>query len=194
MSKKIEIEKRKIIFDDFFAIEEVYLKIEKPDGAMSSSIRILNFERGDSVAILIWNSDLEKAILAQQFRYPTYKKGMGWMVELVAGMLEEGEKPEEAVRREVDEEIGFRTDDVEHISTFFLSPGGSSERIWLYYAKVKNEDKIDGRGGGLLEENEYIDMVEYTLDELMDGIQKGEIMDAKTIIAAMWLQRKLEGK
>lgn len=194
MSKKIEIEKRKIIFDDFFAIEEVYLKIEKADGAMSSTIRILNFERGDSVAILIWNSDREKAILAQQFRYPTYKKGMGWMVELVAGMLEEGENSEEAVRREVEEEIGYRTDVVEHISTFFLSPGGSSERIWLYYAKVKNEDKIAGRGGGLLEENEYIDMVEYTLDELMDGIQKGEIMDAKTIIAAMWLQRKLEGK
>lgn len=189
MSKKIEIEKRQIIFDDFFMIEEAYLKIEKADGEMSQTLRRLNFERGDSVAVLIWNIDQQKAILVKQFRYPAYTKGSGWMVELVAGMLEETEDPVEAVRREVLEEIGYQITKVEHIATPFFSPGGSSERVYLYYAEVKDADKV-AEGGGLEEDEENIELVEYTLGDLLEGVQTGEIVDAKTIIAAMWLQQK----
>jgi len=109
----------------------------------------------------------------------------------VAGMLGPDEKPEEAVRREVFEEIGYRIDVLELIAKFYVSPGGTSERIWLYYAEVTNVGK-EGSGGGSLKENEDIMMEEVSLSKLNAYISGGQIQDAKTLLALLWLQRRLE--
>ncbi len=103
-------------------------------------------------------------------------------------MLEEGEDPEAAMRRELLEEVSYQGEQLRHISTFYVSPGASSERIFLYYAEVGNAALID-QGGGLEHESEDIQAIEFSLPELWTALDAGRIVDAKTIIGLMWLRR-----
>lgn len=188
---KVEIKSKRLIFNDFFKIEEAILRYLRFDGKMSEPVRRLVFERGDAVAAIILNRDTQKVILINQFRYPTYDKGPGWMQEIVAGIVDPNETPEEAMRREITEEIGYRVGELTYITTMYPSPGGSSERIMVYYTEVGNTDRI-AAGGGLVSEGEDIQIVEVALPELWRALDAGELMDAKTIIGVMWLRRKLE--
>lgn len=187
---EVHIERKKRILDDFFKVEEVYLRYERFDGHMSPLVRRLNFERGDSVAILLFNPKSQHILLVNQFKYPAYEKGPGWITETVAGMIDPNESPERAARREVEEETGYTINKLEHISTFYVSAGGSSERIILYYAEVDEFNKI-GAGGGDARENEDIMTVELALPEALKQIQSGELVDAKTILGIFWLQNRL---
>ena len=188
--KDVKITSKRRILDDFFRVEEVYLSFERFDGQMSGTVRRLNFERGDSVAAIVMNKETQGVILVNQFRYPTYDKGPGWVVEAIAGILEEDEDPAEAMRREVLEETGFEVNQLTHISTFFVSPGGTSERIILYYAEVESSDKV-AAGGGLAAEREDIQILEFSLPEIEAALASGKIVDAKTLIGLMWLHNKL---
>lgn len=188
--KKVIIDSKARVFDSFFKIEEAYLSYEKFDGTMTDYVRRLNFERGDSVAAVVLNVDTQQLILISQFRYPTFEKGPGWTSEVVAGMLPPDAEPETQLRQEILEEIGYQAGDLTHISTFYSSPGGSSERIILYYTEVTNQDKIES-GGGLVEEGEDVEIVEIPLSELSSQISSGQIVDLKTLIGLLWLQNKL---
>src|SRR6185369_17825723 len=134
--KKVSIEQKRDILNDFFKVEEAHLRFELFNGKMSPLVRRLSLERGDSVAILVFNQTTKKLILINQFRYPTYKNNDGWIIETIAGMIDPGETPEQSARREVQEETGLDIDAFEYIATFYPSPGGSSERIILYYSEV----------------------------------------------------------
>lgn len=187
--RKVLIEKKKRIFDDFFKIDEALLSYEQFDGRMSPVVRRLNFERGDAVSALIFNPKRQVIILVNQFKYPTFEKGPGWITETVAGMINENENTQDAIRREVLEETGYEVSTAELISTFYVSPGGTSERIFLYYVEVDDNNKTS-EGGGLAEENEDIINVEMSLDEAIAKFKNGEIIDAKTIIAVLWLKSR----
>jgi ADP-ribose pyrophosphatase len=128
--------------------------------------------------------------LISQFRYPSYKSGNGWIIEAIAGIVDAGETPEESARREVQEEAGLDITSLEHIATFFPSPGGSSERIFLYYSEISKEPNSYGETGGLLCEGEDIKSHEITLEDALEQIRSGEIMDAKTIIGLYWLENR----
>lgn len=188
--RKVFIEKKTRLLDDFFKVEEVQLRYERFDGSMSPLVRRLNVERGDSVAILLFNPKCQRILLVNQFKYPAYAKGPGWITETVAGMIGTDESPESAARREVEEETGYKVSRLEHVSTFYVSPGGSSERIILYYAEVDDTDKFDA-GGGVAKEEEDIMTVDLSLTEALEQIQNGEIADAKTIVGIFWLQNRL---
>jgi len=97
---KVDIKSKRLLFDDFFKVEEATLRYQRFDGTMSATVSRLNFVRGDAVAAIVFNADTEHVILVNQFKYPTYDKGPGWISEVVAGILEEGESPGEAIRRE----------------------------------------------------------------------------------------------
>ncbi|MCP5049597.1 MAG: NUDIX domain-containing protein [bacterium] len=192
--RNVEIQRKQRVYNDFFKVDEVFLKHEKFTGGMSETVRRLSFERGDAVAVLVFNRDRRCVILVDQFRYPTYETGGGWVTEVVAGILEKGEKPEDTVRREVEEEVGYRAAGLTPIATFYTSPGGSSERIFLYFAQVTDKDRISD-GGGLESEHEDIRVLEVTMPELWAGLENGGFNDAKTIIALMWLKNQIgEGK
>ena len=189
--KRIVIYGKRRVFDGFFKIDEAELSYERFDGKMSPTVKRLCFQRGDSVAAILFDAERRKLLLVKQFRYPTYEKGPGWILEIVAGILEPGETPEAAVRRETLEETGYEIALLEPIATFYVSPGGSSERILLYYAEVLNARKV-GVGGGVARENEDLKTVEYSPEELDHALASGEIQDAKTIIGIQWWQTRFK--
>src|SRR2546421_7776323 len=190
---KVEIKNKRLIFNDLFKIQEAILRYLRFDGRMSRPVRRLVFERGDAVAAIILNRDTQKVTLINQFRFPTYEKGPGWIYEVVAGVVDQDEQPEETIRREAREEIGYKVGELQAIATFYVSPGGSSERIVLYFAEVGNADRVSA-GGGRAAEHEDIEQVELTLPELWTALQHGDIVDAKTLIAVQWLRGRLEEK
>jgi nudix-type nucleoside diphosphatase (YffH/AdpP family) len=179
-----EIERSSVLLDDFFKVEEVWFRRRDRHGELSDPQRSLCLERGDSVAVLLYNTDTRRVILVDQFRYPAYADG-GWIIETVAGMLGKDEEPQDAVRREALEETGYRLDALQHLGTFYLSPGGSSERIYLYFSEVTNASHV-GAGGGLPEEGEDISLREFTVRGLADAMAAGEFRDAKTLVAVQW--------
>jgi len=185
--KKVLIERKRYILDDFFKIEEAYMRFEQFNGEMSPLLRQLTLERGNSVAVLVFNRSTDKLILIRQFRYPTYRNGDGWTIETIAGMVDPGETPEESARRESQEETGLSIDRFEPITAFYPSPGGSSEKIYLYYCEVSGEQAKYKKSGGLLAVGEDIKVIELTLAEALAKIKTGEIADAKTIIGIYWL-------
>jgi ADP-ribose pyrophosphatase len=190
--RKVEIQDKHIVFDDVFKIQEATLRFQKFNGQMGEPVRRLVFERGDSAAALLFNRDTRKILLINQFRYPTYEKGQGWLYEVVAGVIDANEQPEESIKREIREEIGYEANELTHIATFYVSPGGTSERIILFYGEVGDADRVSA-GGGLASEHEDIQLVELTLPDLWQALGNGDIVDAKTLIAAQWLQQRKHG-
>jgi nudix-type nucleoside diphosphatase (YffH/AdpP family) len=192
-SRKAEIQKQTRLFDDFFKIDEVLVSHERRDGTMSPSERRLIFERGDAVAVLLYNPDTHAVVMVNQFKVPSLIARRrdnpattdGWVTEAIAGMIDGGETAEEAVIRETLEETGYKIEKPELICKFFSSPGGTSERIFLYFAQVSEADRI-GKGGGL--PGEDVRVVQRSAHELFEQLEKKQIEDPKLAIAAYWLQ------
>lgn len=183
---KVRILEESREYDGFFKIDKAVLQYEKFNGEMSEEITRLNFNRGDSVALLLYDEGKDSVILVKQFRYPAYvNDGPGWILEVVAGVIEGERDAVSVARAELLEEAGYEVDHLELISRFYVSPGGTSERIHLYLGY--SHQKI-GSGGGLRSEHEDIQAMEIPLDEAIKMIDTGEICDAKTIIALQWLR------
>ncbi len=189
MTRKIDIRKRALLLDDYFKVEEAYVSYEKFDGTMSRPVRRLDFVRGDAVAGILFNKQRQRVILVSQFRYATLSRGTGWTTEAVAGLVDPGETPEEALKREILEEAGYEVETLERISCFYPTPGVTSERIILYYAETRGDGPV-AKGGGLAHENEDIQVLDLPLDEAFAQLDRGDIVDAKTIIGLMWLRER----
>ncbi len=195
---RIDISGRRRLLDAFFKIDEVTVSHQQFDGEMSPERAFLVFERGDAVAALLHDEERRKIIVVNQFRLPTLNKGHnggGWLIEAVAGMIRgdaEGkpaETPLECLTREVLEETGYQITEATPISTFFSSPGGSTEMIYLYYASVRRTERIK-EGGGVKEDGEDIEIVEIDLDVFFDRLTAREFEDPKLIIAGQWLMAR----
>jgi len=189
--RKVEVLSRRRVFDGFFKIDEARLRFERYDGTMSEVVQRLVFERGDSAAALVVNPERRTVYLTEQFRYPAHEKGGGWLLDVVAGMIEPGDTSEQTARREILEEAGFEALALEPIATFFMSPGGSSERTFLFCA-VFSDAARRSAGGGVASEHEDIKIVEWPIEEFLAHLRGGRLQDAKTIIAGYWLQDNLE--
>ncbi len=189
MPKQVKIIREKRVFDHHFKIDEAHLQHELFNGEMSPELTRLNFNRGDSAAVILHDPLLDTIIMTEQFRYPTYTKDHGWILEIPAGTVEADETadPTITLRRELIEEIGYSVTNFRKVVSFFVSPGGTSERIHLFYAAIKPQDKI-AAGGGLVSEGEDIRVVTMGVKEALHKIPTGDIMDAKTIIGLQWLQ------
>ena len=198
MPRKAVIERQRRLFDDFFKVDELVVAHEQSEGGvLGAARRWLVFERGDAAAVLIFNTDRQAVVLVEQFRAPALvgrrrddpRTTDGWVVEMVAGMIDAGETPQAAAIREANEETGYRARDLELIGKFFSSPGGSSERTFLYFAEVRDTD-LTGNGGGI--DGEDIKIVYLPIKELFDRLAQGIIDDAKLCLAAYWLKSRLQ--
>ena len=174
------ITQQRRLFDDFFKIDELMVAHQKNDGTTSSVQRRLVFERGDSVAVLLFNRDRHSIMLVEQFKVPALVARRrdeptttdGWLVETLAGMIDAGETPQMAAIRETLEETGYRIATPELIGRFFASPGGTSERVFLYFAEVGDTDRVSA-GGGI--EDEDVKVLEVGLDQTFEQLAGGLI-------------------
>ncbi len=199
MSGRAVIERERGAFDDIFKIDEFLVSHEQTDGAMSAGQRRLVFERGDAVGVLLLNVESKSVVLVEQFRMATLMGRRrddrsatdGWITETVAGAIDANEMPEAAAIREAFEETGYQIRQPQLISRFFSSPGGTSERVFLYFAEVTDEDRL-GKGGGI--DDEDIKVVQLAIDELFNRLARGSIEDPKLLIGAYWLQNRLKSR
>lgn len=192
-SRRAEIHSISREFDGFFKVDEIDVTHEAVDGTPRREQRLV-FERGDAVAVLLYDAASQEVIVLEQFRAPVLvarrrddrHSSDGWIVEAVAGMIDDGETPEQAVIREAQEETGYRIAVPRPIGMFFSSPGGTSERIFVYFAEVVAADRT-GEGGGIAGE-EDLALVRLGTDELFRRLRSHEIQDPKLAIAAYWLK------
>ena len=190
MANSVAIERLERVLDDFFQVLRVRFRFTKTDGALSAPIERLVFERGDSVGVLLYNPLTDEVVLAQQLRLPVYlRENDGWLIELVAGILDAGRTPEEVARSEALEEAGYQVDRLEHLATVYLSPGACTERIHLYLAEVRHEQRLT-TGGGLAESGEDIRVLTLSVAQALEMVDDGRIRDAKTVIALQDLRRR----
>ena len=172
------------VFDGFLKIDEATVSYEKADGSWSDPAKRLSLERGDSVGVLIHDAEEGTLTFVRQYRYPTARHGEPWLLEIVAGAIDEGESPAEAVRREAEEEVGMRLHRLQKVAEMYGSPGGMSEKVTIF---VATGEKI-GDGGGL--EGEDIEIVEVPVAEALAMLARGEIRDGKTQIALLNFARE----
>lgn len=139
--------------------------------------------RRDVVAVLPYDPVRRVALLARQLRVPLFARGDhdGYLEEVPAGYIDEGEVADEAARREAAEEVGVKVGDLVHVGDIYPSPGSSTERLSLYLARYGAGDVVSS-GGGLAEEGEEIEVLEWPIARLGEAVQEGSLHDAKTLI------------
>lgn len=169
-----EVERRSL-FSGFLRVDEVSVQV----GDQAPVTRQV-IERGDASAVLIYRTDRQTFLLVRQLRVPTVRHGEPFLTEIVAGIIDPGETPEQAARREVEEEVGFRPTRLEFVAPMFGSPGGLSEKVWIYVAHVDAAHRVS-EGGGI--EDEELEMVELPYEEAYRQLDAGAFSDAKTQIA-----------
>ncbi len=193
---KVILKEKELAYKGFFTLEKSRLQFEKKDGTLSEEVVRESFYRGDSVAALVYDLKAEKVLLVRQFRYPVYTVDPenAWVLELVAGSCEPGEDPLETLLRELAEEVNLNVNakDVKFVCRFFVSPGGTSERIYLYTLET-NLAGYDEKRGGVDEENEDIEIVLLDFSQALRLLEQQQIYDAKTIIALQQLKLVLCG-
>jgi ADP-ribose pyrophosphatase len=180
------VKKLSRVFDGFLKIDEAVVSYRRFDGRRTTVTR-LSMDRGDSVAVLPVNINTRKVWLIEQFRFPTLDKGPGWIEEVPAGIIEKHESNEDAARRETAEETGLSVDALEHVATFYVSPGGTSERIALYIGFVTCSSRDPHPRANLRDPEEDVRLVEQDLDVFLTNARLGRLNDAKTLVAALWL-------
>ncbi|NOT13949.1 MAG: NUDIX domain-containing protein [Methylococcaceae bacterium] len=196
MTKKFEIIEKQIVYPGFFRMEKYRLKHTLFAGGWSEEISRELFVRGSCVAVLLYDPHTDKVVLIEQFRAGAIiRPERAWLIEIVAGAIEEGETAEEVAYRESLEEAGCEIQDLMVINEFYTTPGGSSERITLFCGKVDSTQV----GGifGLDDEHEDIWVNTVDFDEAYQMIENGVIESAIPIIAIQWLalnKQKLQQK
>jgi len=184
----VKVRQRREVFNHFFKIVEAEFDQPKLDGSgVIKNVKRLVFERGDSAAALVHVVDRDVVVLTEQFRFPTFDKGPGVILETMAGSISPGEDPAECIRREMMEEIGYQAKKLEKIAHFYVSPGGTSERIFLFYAPVTTADLVDPNASGVAHEHEDIRRVEIPTKRFIEDAVRGRLLDAKTLLAGLWL-------
>lgn len=183
---KVELVSKETVFKAYFQIDKYRLKYALYGGGTSQALEREVFERGQVAAVLPVDVARERVVLIEQFRVGAYAVGwQPWLLECVAGIIEEGERNEEVVRREAIEESGCEITALIPIARYLSSPGACTETVDLYCGRVDAQ----GAGGihGLTSEGEDIKVQTYSVEQALALLESGGIVNAKTIIALQWL-------
>ena len=185
----ITILKTEILSDNWYTLNKVTYTILKKDGTTETQSREA-YDRGNGAVILLYNTSSHTVILTRQFRLPTYINGnsTGMLIEACAGLLD-NDNPEDCIKRETEEETGYKISKVEKVFRAYMSPGSVTEILYFFIAEYSNEMKI-ADGGGLEEEGENIEVLELPFEKALQMVDSGEINDAKTIMLLQHLRIK----
>lgn len=188
-NKNVHIEKTEILSQNWYTLKKITFTIRKKDGTAETQSREA-YDRGNGAVILLYNTDKKTVILTRQFRMPTYINGneTGMLIEACAGLLD-NDHPEECIKRETEEETGYKIKEAHKIFEAYMSPGSVTEILHFFIAEYSIEMKMNN-GGGLEEEGEDIEVLEISFEKALDMIDTGEIKDAKTIMLLQHLRIK----
>lgn len=187
----VEVLEKKTVYQRFFTFLEYRLRHRLYRGGWSEPLTRELFVPDDAVGVLLYDPGRDALALIEQIRVgvigsaSAQRNGISpWLLELVAGVIEDGETPEQVARREAEEEAGVTVQELEPIAEYFSSPGGSNEYMTLYLGRAD----LGGVGGfhGLEHEHEDIRVFVVPATELAGMVQRGEIQNAHLLIAAQW--------
>jgi nudix-type nucleoside diphosphatase, YffH/AdpP family len=186
MFDKIKIVNTEILSDNWYTLKKVTYEYLK-DGKWETQTREA-YDRGNGATILLYNKEQQTVILTKQFRLPSYINGnsTGMLIEACAGLLDE-DNPEDCIRRETEEETGYKVTDVRKIFEAYMSPGSVTEILYFFVAEYSKAMKVN-EGGGVEHEQENIEVLEMPFEQAINMIHTGEIKDAKTIMLLQYVK------
>ncbi len=181
MNEKVKIQKTEVLSDNWYTLRKVTYDYLTDEGTWQTQSREA-YDRGNGATILLYNKEQKTVILTRQFRLPTYVNGnpSGMLIEACAGLLDK-DNAEDCIKRETEEETGYKVSEVRKIFEAYMSPGSVTEILYFFVAEYAKDMKVN-EGGGVEHEQENIEVLELPLDEALQMIKTGEIKDAKTIM------------
>ena len=183
--ENIEVLKKETLYKKFFRVDEYFFKYPRYDGTMSRTISREVMERGRSAGILLYDPDRDKLVFVEQLRVGVFVAGeYPWILECAAGIIDPGETPDQVVVREAKEEAGVTVTALEPIADYFASPGGISEKLYVFCGRV-DAGHLPAYGG-LDTEGEDIRVVVLSAAEVEQMLAEGKFNNALTIIAVQW--------
>ena len=187
ITPKIKILDTKILSDNWYLLKKVTFEKTKSDNRPITQHREV-YDRGNGATILLYNKERQTIVLTRQFRLPTYVNGntTGLLIESCAGLLDR-DNPEECIKRETEEETGYKLDAVKKVFEAYMSPGSVTEILYFFIAEYTPEMKV-GEGGGLDHENEDIEVLELPFTRALEMMNNGEIKDGKTMLLLQYAQ------
>jgi len=187
---KITIQKTELLSNNWYVLNKVTFEYKMEDHDSETQVREV-YDRGNGAVILLYNLTKKTVVLTRQFRLPTYLNGntSGMVIEACAGLLD-AENPEECIIRETEEETGYRLSSVKKVFQSYMSPGSVTEILHFFIGEYQPNMKVSD-GGGLAEEHENIEVLEYSFDQAYQMIATGEIVDAKTIMLLQYAKINL---
>ena len=185
--KNVSILKTEILSDNWYTLKKITYQSIDSDGSNIIQSREA-YDRGNGATILLYNKHHKTVILTRQFRMPTYINGNadGYLIECCAGLLDK-DNPEDCIKRETEEETGYRVSSVEKVFEAYMSPGSVTEILYFFVAEYSNDIRVSD-GGGVHEENENIEVMEIPFSHALQMIKAGEIKDGKTIMLLQYAQ------
>jgi nudix-type nucleoside diphosphatase (YffH/AdpP family) len=181
MIDNIKILDTKVLSDNWYVLKKITYEYSKKDGTKLTQSREA-YDRGNGATNLLYNKEQKTVILTRQFRLPTFVNGneTGMLIEACAGLLDK-ENAEVCIKRETEEETGYKITDVRKIFEAYMSPGSVTEILYFFIAEYSKEMKVS-EGGGVEQEEENIEVLEFDIEKAMKMIESGEIKDGKTIM------------
>ncbi len=187
MDIKAKILTTEILSKNWYTLKKISYEYKKKDGSWQTQFREA-YDRGNGATILLYNKENRTIILTHQFRLPTFINGneTGMMIETCAGLLDK-DNPEDCIKREAEEETGYKISSVKKIFEAYMSPGSVTEILYFFVAEYSKEMKVN-EGGGIEHEQEDIEVLEMPFDKAVRMMTTAEIKDAKTIILLQYAQ------
>lgn len=177
---RVRVHEVTLLSDNWYVLKTTRFDWLRNDGRWQRMDRE-TYDRGNGATLLPYNLAQRTVLLTRQFRYPVFANGHDdLLIEAAAGLLDNA-APEERIRAEVEEELGYRLGTVQKIFESFMSPGSVTERLHFFIAPYEPSMRI-GSGGGLAEEGEDIEVLELAIDEALAMVADGRIVDAKTVM------------
>jgi len=181
----VRIRNEQLLANDWHVLKKTTFDYRRRDGSWQTLTRE-TYDRGNGAVALLYNRVRRTVLLTRQFRFPAYVNGHdGFLIEAAAGLLDKA-SPEQRIRAELEEETGRRVAQLEQVFDVFMSPGSVTERLHFFIGEYDAASQV-GEGGGIEAEGEDIEVLELDADAALAMVQRGEIMDGKTIMLLQYL-------
>ena len=187
MINKVKVLSTQILSDNWYTLKKISYEYSKNNGTPQNQTREV-YDRGNGATILLYNKLQQTVILTRQFRLPTFVNGnsSGMLIEACAGLLD-NDNAEDCIKRETEEETGYKITDVRKIFEAYMSPGSVTEILYFFIAEYSKDMKVN-EGGGAAHEEENIEVLEMNIEQAMSMVESGEIKDAKTIMLLQYVK------